>query len=384
MVQAVRGLSQEALGFEPAHLTAIEIGPVTKQSIVNFSTGGGDDFPFATFTRNVLSGAGDRVPEIHSIAAASCAPFGQAMKTLTLQRLDQSSIPSASIHYCGVTQSYFQTMGNSIYRGRPFSADEFTHSVSEVVVNRQLARELWPGEDPLHRSIRIEDPNSPISFTAEVVGITDDMRFAGVTSSPEATLFLPLRENVFALSFPLYFLLQGNQSPVALSELIRQQADASMPSFGVTATYRIDERLEASFLEQRARLFLPVAGAVTVALIAYLGLYAVLMYAVNNRRREIAVRLCFGASRWDIRRTMLRQAFQCGVAALGLSLISWRLLVELATGQWMGGTSLSSTPWSWTTVATVPLVVLALAISVAMLPANAAAKTSPAKMLKDQ
>jgi putative ABC transport system permease protein len=270
-------------------------------------------------------------------------------------------------------------MGNSIYRGHAFARDEFTHSVAEAVVNRQMANELWPGEDPLHHSIRIEDPNSPISFTAEIVGIADDMRFAGVTSSPEATLFLPLRENVFALAFPLYFLLQGTQSPVALSALIRQQAEATIPSFGVTATDQIDERLEASVFEQKARLFLPVAGSITVALIAYLGLYAVLTYVVNSRRREIAVRLCFGASQWDIRRTTLRQALECATAALGLSLICWRVLLQLAARQWMDGAS-----WSWTAVAPIPSAIVLVSIAIAIFPANAAAKISPAQMLKEQ
>jgi predicted permease len=378
MVQAVRVLSDTTLGFEPGHLTAIEIGPVTKNTVVNFQVGGDEDFPFATFTRGVLQGARESTPDLRSVAAASCAPFGQAMKALTVQRLDQSATPSASIHYCGVTQSYFQTMGNPVYRGRGFSRDEFIHPVTEAIVNRQLARELWPGQDPLHRSIRIEDPNSPVKFDAEIVGIVDDMRFAGVTSSPEATLFLPLRENVFALAFPLYFLLKGNQSPVALSELIRQQAVVSMPTFGVTAIYRVDERLETSFLEQKARTFLPVTGAIMVALIAYLGLYAVLMYAVNSRRREIAVRLCFGASRWDIRRTMLRQALECAMAALGLSLIGWRVLVQLATRQWIGSAS-----WSWTAVGTISVAILTISIGIAMVPANAAARTSPAQMLKE-
>jgi putative ABC transport system permease protein len=379
MVQAVRSLSRTTLGFEPSHLTAIEIGPVTRNTAVNFSTGGDGDFPFAAFTRGVLEGAQDDAPGLQSIAAASCAPFGQSMKALTVQRLDQDVRPPTSIHYCGVTQSYFQTMGNSIYRGHAFARDEFTHSVAEAVVNRQMANELWPGEDPLHHSIRIEDPNSPISFTAEIVGIADDMRFAGVTSSPEATLFLPLRENVFALAFPLYFLLQGTQSPVALSALIRQQAEATIPSFGVTATDQIDERLEASVFEQKARLFLPVAGSITVALIAYLGLYAVLTYVVNSRRREIAVRLCFGASQWDIRRTTLRQALECATAALGLSLICWRVLLQLAARQWMDGAS-----WSWTAVAAIPSAIVVVSIAIAIFPANAAAKISPAQMLKEQ
>ncbi len=379
MAQAVRGLSATKLGFDPNHLTAIEIGTATKDAVVSFSVGGGNDFPFADFARGVLAGAKQAAPAVHSIAASSCAPFGQPMRALTVLRLDRGAQQAASIHYCGVTQGYFQTMGNPIYRGRAFSADKFADAVAEAIVNRQAAREIWPGEDPLHKSVRIEDPNSTISFTAEIVGIADDMRFAGPTSSPEATIFLPLRENVFALSFPLYFLVQGSQSSVALSELIRQQAEASIPNMGVTATYRIDERLEASFLEWRARLFLPIAGAGMLALIAYLGMYAALMHTANSRRREIAVRLCFGASRWDIRRAMLAQALQCGVPALGLSLICWRVLFQLAARQWMGGAL-----WSWTAAGAAPLAVLAIALGIALLPANAAAQTSPAHMLKEQ
>ena len=71
-----------------------------------------------------------------------------------------------------------------------------------MVINRSLANELWPG-DPLDHVVRLEEPAWSLQFDAEIVGVTEDMRFSGLTSTPDATVFLPLRGNAFTLSFPV-------------------------------------------------------------------------------------------------------------------------------------------------------------------------------------
>ena len=374
----VRSSSQEVLGFDSRRLVALEIGPSTKNAHVEFSTGGVGDFPLARFARSVVQGAPGSIPAVTSFSAASCAPLAAPMKTISLQRMDKS-LPARSIHFCAASQSFFKAMGNRIVEGHTFSSDRFTGDVSEVVINQQLANEMWPGEDPLHRTVRIEEPSWDLQFDAEVVGIAEDMHFSGLSSTPDATAFLPLQGNVFTLSFPLYFIVRGTESPRSIEEFTRQQAATSMPSLGVSATYQVDERLHQSFLEQEVRVWFSAGGAVVIAIIAYLGLYGVLVHSVNWRRKEMALRVCFGASGNTLRKIVIRQALLCSLFALAISLLAWKPLTILAGNVWLGKVGLS-----WQVATGVSLICVAAAAIISLFPASTAASVTPAEVLREQ
>lgn len=376
--RAVRSSSQEVLGFDSRRLIALEIGPATKTSHIEFSTGGAGDFPLARFARSIVQGAPDNIPEVKQISAASCAPLVAPMRTISLQRMDRS-LPARSIHFCAASQSFFKAMGNRIVQGHTFSNDGFTGEVTELVINHQLASEMWPGEDPLHRTVRIEEPSWGLEFDAEVVGIAEDMRFSGWSTTPDATAFLPLQGNVFTLSFPLYFLVRGTESPRSIEEFTRQQAATYMPSLGVSTTYQVDERLRQSFTEQAVRVWFSAGGAVVIAIIAYLGLYGVLVHSVNWRRREMALRVCFGASSNTVRKMVIRQALLCSLFALAISMLAWKPLTIVTGSIWFGKLELS-----WQVAGGVSLMCVAAAAIISLFPASTAARVAPAEVLREQ
>jgi putative ABC transport system permease protein len=270
-------------------------------------------------------------------------------------------------------------MGNPIVAGREFSGAQLIGNVSEVVINRRLADQLWPGEDPLHHVVRVEEPAWELQFVAEVVGVSQDMRFAALTSTPNATVFLPLRGNVFTLSLPLYFLAKGMEPLRTVEDVARLQAAISMPSLGVNSSYRVDEQLRQSFTEQKARVWSAAIGAAFVALIAYTGLYGVLVHSVNAKRKEMAIRACFGASAGDLRKIIIHQALQCCIAAVAISLLTWRPITLLASSAWLGKVELG-----WQPAVGVALLCLTAALGISLVPASAAAKVSPSGVLKEQ
>ncbi|MGH9915359.1 MAG: FtsX-like permease family protein, partial [Pyrinomonadaceae bacterium] len=350
----------------------------SKGAHITFSTAGDGEFPLATFTRQVLESSNEKLRDVQYTSAASCVPLGTRMKTISIQRLDHD-LPPRSIHFCAVSQGFFQTMGNPILEGRGFSTNQFTGDASEVVINHRLADELWPGEDPLHHIVRVEEPSWGLQYDAEVIGIAQDMRFSGLTSTPDATVFLPLKGNVFSLSMPLHFLARGMESPKSFAELVQLQASISFPSLGVSKSYRIDERLQQSFMEQKARVWFIALGAALIAMIAYTGLYGVLIHSVNSKRKEMAIRSCFGASAGDLRKIIIRQALRCSAAAVVISLLAWKPMLRLVSSGLLGKVELS-----WQLVVVIPLLCLATAVGISLFPASAAAKVSLAEVLKDQ
>jgi hypothetical protein len=377
IISAVRSLSKTNIGFESAGLKVIEVGPASNGAPVQFSTGGKGEFPLAAFTREVVENSGGKVPQIN-VSAASCAPLVQTMRSISIQRLDRD-LPPRSVHFCAVSQQFFQALGNPIVAGTGFSSNLFTGDVSEAVINSSLAKELWPEEDPLHHVVRIEEPSWGLAFVAEVVGVAQDMRFSGLTSTPDPTVFLPLRGNAFTLSFPLYFLAKGMQSPDPIEAVARQQARVYMPSLDVNSVYHVDQQLRQSFMEQEAQVWFCITGAALVAIIAYLGLYGVLLHLVNSKRKELAIRACFGASRGELKRIVVRQALQCSLVATIIALVSWKPVTAVVAG-W----SLGKVESPWQSAVAIAVLCLVTAVCISLLPASAAARVSPAETLKEQ
>jgi hypothetical protein len=376
---AVRSMSRESLGFYSDQLTVVPVTLASATGNMDFRISSTHDFPMAIFTRQTLQHAAEALPSVRAMAAASCAPFGKPMKTMMIRPMDSGSLPPHTAHFCGVTQGFFETMGTPMIQGRGFSSGSLTGAVSEVVINRKLAQELWPGKNPLHRVLQLQQPELGFQFVTEVVGVTEDMRLAGRTSTPDAALFLPLRSEVFAFSVPLYFVVKGSESPHTLEMLTNQQATLFMSSLATDGAYRISEKLRSSSFEQAMRVYVTGGGTLLIALIAYTGLYGVLVYFINTRRREIALRMCFGASRWDVRRNVIQQAAQCALFAVLASLLGWGGIARLAASEWTGQNA-----WSWEKIVIIPIACVTASILISLVPANAAARVSPGEILKEQ
>jgi hypothetical protein len=375
---AVRSLSREALGFQADRLSVFAVSSAAKGGTFSFTTSDANDFPLAVFTRGVVTSPANGVSAAGSLAAASCAPFAQPLKTISIQRLDRG-LPPLTVHFCAVSREFFRTTGNPIIEGSAFSDDSFTGEVHELIVNRKLASELWPQENALHRSVLIEEPSWGIRFTSDVIGVAQDMRFSGLANTPDATVFLPLKGNVFSLSFPLYFLTRDTASLHPVEESIERQARGSRLALGVSNSYQVKEPLTKSLMEQQARVWLSAGGAMLVALIAYLGLYGVLIHSVNSRRKEIAIRSCFGASNGSVRLLILRKALQCSVTAIALSSVAWQPVKLLLSGAWTGKMELS-----WPLMIAIPLLCLGAAVAISFKPAWDATRVPPSELLKGQ
>lgn len=373
----VHSVSKLPLGFDTRNVMVIELGPASKDTPIEFSTAGNREFPFASFTRQVLESSKAK-PDIQSMAASSCAPLAQGMKTISIRRMDHE-MPAHSIHLCAVSQAFFQVLGNPIVRGSSFSSNHFIGEVSEVVINEKLANELWQGEDPLHHTVRVAEPAWGLEFNAEIVGVAQDMRFSGLTQSPDATVFLPLRGNAFTLSLPLYFLSKGTESSRSIADFVRIEAANAMPSLAVDSSYQVDGLLRQSSMEQNARVAFSIVGTVLVGVIAFAGLYGVLVHSVNSKKREMAIRACFGALAGDLRKVVLRQAVVCFALAVGISLLAWRPLTLLWANSWQSKVNIT---WEETIVTF--LLCLGIVSGVALKPAATATRVSLSEMLKTE
>jgi putative ABC transport system permease protein len=376
IVTAVLFLMAQPLGYDPGHLTVFSIRPLT--GTVNFRVDTTHSFPEASAIGNLLERV-RALPGVRAASFASGAPFDQQAGALGLQRTDGDSVATRTATEMIVSADYFRTIGARILRGRDFSR-ELAGGAQEVVINETLASELWPDESPLNRSVRLAD--SGVSgipshyFSATVVGVVENMRLSSLTESPEPTVFLSLSGFSFFDITPS-LLVSGSADLHSVERVAGGEVAQQMPGLGVLEAYSVANRVRASLGREKSRAYFALGGALAMALVAYIGLYAALAYYVASRRRELAVRICLGASPRAMRGIVLARAVRSGTLGAVVSLPLWPVLAQLSSSDYLGRVS-----WSTERAAFISLACVLVSAFVSLVPAIAASRISASEMLK--
>jgi putative ABC transport system permease protein len=239
-----------------------------------------------------------------------------------------SEDPSAERY--SVTADYFRVMGIPLKRGRLITDEDRTGSVPVIVVSESTANALWPGQDPIGRRVRIGGATSGDWRT--IVGVAGNVRHAGLAAEPGLQMYLPQAQ----VTDGFLVLVARAADPQSLAAPLRRvvrELDPSVPIFDVAT---MEELVERAAAEPRFVMRLLSGFAALALVLAAIGLYGVVAYAVAERRREIGIRIALGATPKDVRRLVLRTG--AATVALGLftgaaaSLLLLRLLRSMLFG----------------------------------------------------
>jgi ABC-type lipoprotein release transport system permease subunit len=233
-----------------------------------------------------------------------------------------------------------------------------------------MAKQLWPNEDPIGRSVRtISDP-----LPKEIVGISRNVKVNFLGEEPTAQLYVPLDQNYAS---QVIVQVRGAGDPDALLGTVRrelQQLEPTMPLLNVS-TYRT--AFEQSLWAPRMGAWLLGIFASLALLLASIGLYGVMAYAVSQRTRELGIRIALGARREDVRNMVVRQGLLIAVIGVlvgfGVAFGLARLVTNLLFG--VVGTD----P---VTFAVIPVVMLAVALIASYVPAWRASRVDPVDALR--
>src|SRR5882724_738294 len=269
-----------------------------------------------------------------------------------------------------VGPGYFETVGIPILRGRGFAGADRTDSRPVAVVNERMVKRFWPGQDPLGKRFTFLDDNR----TVEVVGVAKDSKYNSLGEAPMAFAYLPIGQR-FAPGMTLYARTAG--SPAALVETVRKEVQSLDRSLPLSDAVTIADVLHDSLWSARlGAILLSIFGLLGLTL-AGVGIYGVMTHHVEQRRREIGIRMALGAQSGDVVRLVLRQAMT--LVAIGIlvglagAVATARLLTSLLFG--VGGGDLL------TFVVTVAVLTL-LALAASFLPAHRASGIDPYAVLK--
>ncbi len=263
------------------------------------------------------------IPDVHKVGATSFLPLtGLSWQwTVSVEGNEGALIHTYPANYRVVDRDYFSAMGVPLLQGREFSAEDSISAPNVVIVNEEMAKQLWPNQSPIGKRMRMGDRTATVPWLS-VVGVVANVKEVDLTDQPKPVFYVPYQQNAQA-SMVLVIKTIGN--PANVLEPVRQHIlalDANQPVHDIRT---MEEVLSNSTASSRFNMLLLTAFAGLATLLALVGIYGVIGYFVNQRAHEIAIRLALGARRPQITIMMLRQT----VALIVMGICSGLLL---ATG----------------------------------------------------
>jgi predicted permease len=274
--------------------------------------------------------------------------------------------------YTCVSPGYFATMRIPILRGRAFESADRAGSPSVAILNEALARQMWPGEDPLGRTILFGSLREGVPTT--VVGIARDAKYRSAGEEPVPMIYVPFDQDAGRSFALLVRTAPGAADPIpALREAVR----ALDPALPIARIASLEQVVATATIPNRAAVALASMFGMAGLLLASVGLYAVLSFMVTRRRKEIGIRMALGATGADVGGLILHQGFRLVGAGLlagfagaaGLSYLLRSLLFGLH-------------PLDPVTYSGIALVLGLSGLAACLLPARRALRTQPIEVLR--
>jgi macrolide transport system ATP-binding/permease protein len=350
-------------GIEPSHLALLEVaatGPAYDKNAQLIAL------------ERQLQSTLSALPGVQSVAFTSRLPLGDGDGTTGFSIV---GTPADNIHrevaFRNVSPNYFSTLQARIIRGRWFTdADDASHP-PVVIINQQMAREYFPGQNPVGKQIAALGVNK-----MEIVAVINDLQEGQLDAAPRGAMYFSLPQfppNFFAI------LLRASQNEDALlgpaAAAIHSVDHGLAISHPVTMTERIHDSPSAAL--HRSSAWIVGGFAALALLLSCVGLYGVIAYSVSRRTREIGVRMALGAQRSSVYRLVLHEAGKLVIFGIVVGLLS-----SLAVTMLLRSLLFRVQSWDVTTLAGVAFVLAASALLASFIPARRAASVNPTEALR--
>jgi predicted permease len=318
---------------------------------------------------------------IVAAATASALPlFGGAPRQLAI---DGKTLPSGdmppTVTMLSVGPRYFDALGVQLIRGRSLDPNDGSPGREVAVINQRLASMHFGNEDPIGRRILLSDESGNVKYEwATIVGIAPNIRQRGAQEDPEPdpVVYLPHEQD---LGFPggALMLVRGRSAPGELAPLIRREMFALDPDLPMNNVRTMDENLAQQrwFSRVFGTMFSVFAGIAIV--LAAVGLFAVTAYSVSQRTQEIGVRMALGAQSKHVSWLILRRGLIHLAVGLALGLGG-----AFGVGRLLGSMLFQTSPADPTTLVSITVLLITVAIGASLWPAWQASRLDPVTALR--
>lgn len=276
-----------------------------------------------------------------------------------------------------VSSDYFRTLGISLLRGRFFTDSDRGSKDRILIINETMARRYFFGHDPVGQRIKTGDP-APDTPWETIIGVVSDVKYSGLDSPVDPTLYVPYFESgLTSFSRGMFLVVRARGDAINLEASLRSAVRSLDPNLPLTSVRTMDELLSRSVSQPRFRTQLLAIFAGMALLLAAIGIFGVMAYVVRRRTREIGVRMALGASRANVLGMILSEGLRVVLIGVAIGLVEAFALTRLIK-TWLFAVQ-PADPITFAAVALTVVVVAALACYV---PARRATRVDPIVTLR--
>jgi len=288
-----------------------------------------------------------------------------------------------------VSPHFFETVGQSVIRGRGFTDDDTATSQKVAVVNQAFVKKFFPKEDPIGRRFGIFDQKFAASF--EIVGIVADAKYTNPRDEVRTMYFRPLTQQLSGLTEPNFIMAEGRslyinsvtlhfqRPPQNLDALVRRTLANVNPNLTVIDLHSLDYQVEDNFTQERLIARLTALFGMLALVLASVGLYGITSYQVARRTSEIGLRMALGANRANVVRMVMWGAIV--QAGLGLAI---GVPIAIVGARYMANQLYQVRSYDPLSLTLAVVVLSAAAVVAGFIPARRAANIEPLVALRTQ
>ena len=281
---------------------------------------------------------------------------------------------SPLVEFRAVNEDYFQTSGIPLLRGRVFSKAEHDDTQPVVVINDAMARQIWPGEDPIGKRVMDETK-------ATVIGVVGNVKNYGLLQKPVPEMYVPYTVKDFwpDMRWNMRLLVRSTLDNTSLVSAVRREVQAVDPAQPIYAVQTMNVVIENTVKDKSLNTTLLTVFAGVSLLLAVIGVYGVMSYTVAQHTREIGIRMALGAAP----RTILKLVIGRGLVLVSVG-AGIGVLASLALTRFIENMLFGVTPTDPLTFVAIVALLGLVALLACLIPAQRAMRVDPIVVLRHQ
>jgi len=353
-------------GFNPVHLLTMNV----ELPESHYQTTG----QMIAFQRQALDQLA-LLPGVEHAGAAFGLPFGENLISGDISVEGQPSA-KAGARKLAVSGDYFQTLGVPLVQGRLFNDHDTGGSAPVLIISQSVANRLWPHGDPIGRHIDPSGNTTDKWYT--VVGVVGDVKQHSLDETLNPVVYTPYAQSPIPfMMHDVTFVVRTAPDPASLVDSARRAIDRVDPNLPVFDAATMSQLVSETVDEPRFNTLLLGAFAALALLLAVVGMYGVMSYATSQRTHEIGIRMALGAEREDVLKLVVGQGIRLTLAGVAIGLVGAFALTRLLA-KFLYGVG----PLDPATFAGAAILITAVALLAAYIPARRATKVDPMVALR--
>jgi predicted permease len=367
LVRSLRQIEHVEVGFEPQGLMSASL-TLPRDAYKS-------DAQQAAFAQALATQLHNQVG-ITDAALVDALPFSANGGSASFEIVGQVLPPNAPPPHGNIrsiSPDYFSTLKIPLVEGRFFTSTDQAKTQPVAIIDENLARDYWRGEDPIGKQISFDPKQPPIT----IVGLVKHARVSSLEQdNKEGFYYLALSQSP---SPGLDIVVRTNANPRSMSDAIRNAVRQVDPNQAVYDLRTMDELIDSSLVSRRFVVVLLSMFAGLALLLSALGLYGVISYGVHMRMRELGIRMALGARRSDVLALVLRRGMELALAGLAIGLVATFL-----AGRVLSSMLFATSLFNPLTLLGTSALLTATVLLASYLPARRASKLDPMRTLREE